>query len=179
MIEGFKVDQRVEGDALATVRNSGAGFLSDLAKMAERDGIAFGLTGAEARDSGAGFVQDVLKEIEGPLPPNPDDAPTLAGVDPASGPYGGSDITVTITGTKFSDATVMLWNGVEDNATFVDETTMTTTVKLSMASVASSCTIQMKDGELLSNIITFEITEPEPEPEEAKRKGKFQHGHRT
>lgn len=71
IIKTADLPNQLAPDNITLVRNSGAGFLADLAKQAEFAGGALELTGEQCRDSGAGFVQDILKTVEVPPPPEP------------------------------------------------------------------------------------------------------------
>lgn len=116
--------------------------------------------------SGSSLTGAIPESIDpGPLP----GVPTLTSISPNTGEAGGSDITCLITGTGFHNETVLVWNGADDNAAYNNENEMTTVVKLSLASIASTCTVQVRNGQEFSNTITFEITEPVTEPAEGER----------
>lgn len=98
-------------------------------------------------------------------------APVLESLSPSEGVAGSSDITMTITGTGFTPESVLVWNGADDTMEFVSETECTAVVKLSLSTVASVCTVAVRNDVDLSNELSFAITEdvapPEPEPESA------------
>ncbi len=154
LIKAKDLPNQLSDDVTEKIRNSGAGFLADLVKMAERDGEAVDLTGQEARDSGAGSVQDILRAIEEP-PPAPVDPPTLTELVPAMAFVGGEDITITITGTGFTPDTVLVWNGADDTCTFVSDTELTTLVKVSLSTVAVDVPVAVRNGDVTSNELSF------------------------
>lgn len=102
-----------------------------------------------------------------------DTAPVLDSLDPQQGMVGANDITVNINGSGFLPESVMLWNGADDGMQYVSDTLCTTVIKLSMTSNPSECTLAVRNGEAVSNALSFYITEditppPEPKPEESE-----------
>lgn len=67
----------------------------------------------------------------GGVPPS---APTLTALDPATAVIGGADVTLTVTGTGFTENSVILFNNSPEPTTFVSDTVVTTIVKPSTAS---------------------------------------------
>lgn len=100
-------------------------------------------------------------------------APVLTSLDPQQGMVGANDITVTINGTGFLPDSVMVWNGADDGMDYVSDTVCTTIIRLTMTSNPSANTLAVRNGEDVSNELTFYITEdvpptPLPKPEESE-----------
>lgn len=101
-------------------------------------------------------------------------APALISLNPQQGMVGSNDITITISGSGFAEGIVLVWNGADDTCEFVDDTTLTTVVKLSQSSQPAQCTVAVRNTDgLVSNELIFYITEdvpspPEPKPEESE-----------
>jgi IPT/TIG domain len=100
-----------------------------------------------------------------PEPPEPveDVAPVLTSLAPADGPIQTGDLTVRITGTGFTVGSVMLWNGADDVCAYVSETELTTIVKTDLASGPSTCAVAVRNGDQVSNELTFELVDGTPE----------------
>ena len=97
-------------------------------------------------------------------PDNPDGgggdeetAPTLTSLDPVSAPIQSGDVTVTITGSGFTESSVLVWNGTDDVSEFVAPETITTVVKTNLAAEPSTCTVAVRNGAKTSNELTFEL----------------------
>lgn len=84
---------------------------------------------------------------------------TLVSISPVTAEMGSGDVTVTLTGTGFTQGSQILWNGMLDSGTYVSDTTMTTVVKTDLASIPSVNTLQVKQRDTVSAPQTFEITE--------------------
>ena len=99
-------------------------------------------------------------------PPEPGDAaPVISTIVPVSAPIQSGDVEMTVTGTGFTEETVLVWNGVDDTHTFVSETELTTIVKTDMAGAPSTCTVALRNGAALSNQVNFLLTEAQEQPE--------------
>lgn len=83
---------------------------------------------------------------------------TLTSISPSTGVHGAADMLVTLTGTGFTPASQIWWNGVLDSGIYVSPTQMTTVVKLSLATVGSTNTLQVKQRDTFSAPKTFTIT---------------------
>lgn len=93
--------------------------------------------------------------VEADVPP----APTLTALTPNTAVLGGADITMVCTGSNFVEGwTVIVFNGFEENTTFIDETSISTGVKPSIFSVAESLPVLVRTpgvGETGSLPFTF------------------------
>jgi IPT/TIG domain len=85
---------------------------------------------------------------------------TLDSIDPATAVVGDPDVTVTLTGTGFTPSAALVWNGVQDTLTYVSDTELTTVVKVSLATVASTATVAVYQGGYTTPSLPFEFTEP-------------------
>lgn len=89
---------------------------------------------------------------------------TLDSIAPASAVIGDPDTTVTLTGTGFTTNAALVWNGEQDTLDYVSETELTTIVKVSLATVASTATIAVYQDGYTTPPLIFEFTEPVEEP---------------
>jgi len=99
-------------------------------------------------------------------PPNPDTAPVLTSLNPATAEVGGADVTLHCIGTGFSEFSVIIFNGGPETTTFVSATEVTTTVEPSTASGAVTVPVAVRNGYSVSNSLDFTFTEPAAPPEE-------------
>jgi hypothetical protein len=107
--------------------------------------------------------------IDAEVPDVVDEAPVLTALDPGTAEMQSGDITVTITGTGFTETSVLVWNDADDVADYVSPTELTTTVKTDLSTVAVDCKVEVRNGDQLSNSLTFSITEPEVKSSRKKR----------
>jgi IPT/TIG domain len=92
-------------------------------------------------------------------PPVEPGTPVITSIDPAHAEVGAADLTMTVTGTGFTAASVILFNNGEEATTFVSETSLTTGVKPSLASGPAVVPVQVREGELVSAPVDFTFTE--------------------
>jgi IPT/TIG domain len=113
--------------------------------------------------SGNPLFQDL--PATGGEPPEPIDppvepgTPVISSINPANAEVGGADLTMTVTGTGFTAASVILFNNGEEATTFVSETELSTGVKPSLASGPAVVPVQVKEGDLVSAPVDFTFTE--------------------
>jgi hypothetical protein len=69
---------------------------------------------------------------------------------PNTAEVGGPDLTVTVSGSGFTPESVIVWNGGDEPTTFLNKSTLTTTVKPSTASGPVTVPITVRNGELTS-----------------------------
>jgi predicted flap endonuclease-1-like 5' DNA nuclease len=98
----------------------------------------------------------------------PPEAPVLDSITPVSAPIQSGDVTATIAGSGFTASSVVVWNGIDDTSTFVDENTITTVIKTDMAGVPSTVTVAVRNDTEISNEISFEFTALEEGEEDEK-----------
>ena len=118
-----------------------------------------------ARDN-AGNVEATPTEPDavttvGDLPPNP--TPTLTGLNPNSTPVGGSQFTLTITGTNFINGSTVHWNNSPRVTTYVSPTQLTATIPASdiaNAGTANITVLNPSPGGGASNALTSTIGNP-------------------
>jgi len=105
-----------------------------------------------------GTKPDLPEVPPGTLPP-PTVAPVLNSLTPNSAVVGSNDVTMTVNGTGFTSNSVIVWNGGDEPTTFVSATQVSTLVKPSTASGAFSVPITVRNGDKISNTLTFQFTE--------------------
>lgn len=87
-------------------------------------------------------------------------APVLTSLSPDTAEIQSGDVVVSITGSGFLQGSILVWNGADDTATYSGPTEMKTTVKTDLSTIASTCTVAVRNGLEVSNELTFELTEP-------------------
>ena len=80
------------------------------------------------------------------------------------------DTEVTVTGTNFTEASVIVWNGGDEETTFIDTEHVKTLVKPSTVEVDPpfSLPVKVRNDFVNSNSLTFTFT-PEEEIENERR----------
>jgi hypothetical protein len=75
--------------------------------------------------------------------------PVLGSISPATAVHGGADLTMTATGSGFTSASVIVFNGVQLTTAFVSDTSLTATVKPSLFTAAGGVpvTVNTFDGQ--------------------------------
>jgi len=86
--------------------------------------------------------------------------PDLLDIDPDMATIGDADLTLTCTGEDFTPDSVIVFNGGDEATTFVNETTLTTTVKPSTATVAGEFPVAVRNAIGESEPLSFEFVEP-------------------
>lgn len=69
---------------------------------------------------------------------------TLTSIAPNTAVVGGPDVTLTVTGTNFTEDSVILWNGSPEPTVFVSPTQLTTVVRPSTASGPSTLPVRVR-----------------------------------
>src|SRR5205823_5626043 len=91
--------------------------------------------------------------------------PTTTGLTPASAVAGGTQFTLTVTGTNFVASSVVRWNGAARTTTFVSATQLTATIPatdIATAGTAPVTVFNAAPGGGTSNPQTFTTTNPVP-----------------
>ena len=86
--------------------------------------------------------------------------PTLTSISPNTAVIGDPDVTMTVTGTDFSEQSVITFNGGEEATEFVSDTELTTVVKPSTAGTAGPVPVTVKNSTLESDPLDFTFTDP-------------------
>jgi hypothetical protein len=94
----------------------------------------------------------------GTLPP-PSVAPTVSSLTPNTAVVGDPDFTMTVNGSGFTASSVIVWNGGDEPTTFVADGQVATTVKPSTASGPHTIPIAVRNGDKVSNEMSFSFTE--------------------
>jgi len=92
--------------------------------------------------------------------PEPGFEPTLDAIDPVEAEISGADVTLTCTGTNFTETSVIVFNGGPEPTTFVSDTELTTIVRPSTASVAGDFPVLVQQGSFQTAPVDFTFTEP-------------------
>jgi hypothetical protein len=100
-------------------------------------------------------VVDAKLWLDNPPPP----APVLTSIDPTSAEIGGADVTLTCTGSGFTEESVIVFNGSAEPTTFVSDTELTTIVKPSTASIVISVPVAIYQDSGRSGDQMFSFTE--------------------
>lgn len=79
----------------------------------------------------------------GPLPQNP--IPTLTGVNPNTTAVGGISLEITALGSGFVNGSIVEWNGVSLNTTYVSSTSLTAQVPASDFATAGTATVTVQN----------------------------------
>jgi IPT/TIG domain len=94
---------------------------------------------AEICEKDEGWIYD-----ETNIQPEPGEPATLTALSPQTAVVGDADLTMTATGTGFTADSVIVFNGGEEQTTFVSETELTTGVKPSLASGAGDVPVLVR-----------------------------------
>jgi hypothetical protein len=94
-----------------------------------------------------------------------EDGPDITSLDPDEADAGDAvDVTMRVTGTGFTEESVITFNGLDEPTVFVSETEVTTIVKPSLFTVPAVCPVTVKNGALESDALEFEFLDPEDPP---------------
>jgi hypothetical protein len=95
-----------------------------------------------------------------PPPDIPADmAPAITALTPATAVAGdATDIDMIVEGSGFTPASVISFNGLSEPTTFIDDTQVSTGVKPSLFTVPADCPVAVRNGQTVSNSLTFSFT---------------------
>lgn len=164
----FVVQPGVYAGRIMTMRASHAD-----AALADGWGVEVG-TAIPPNESPAPFVGDMAQSykdwIEDAFTPDepapPLVAPTVASLNPNTAESGDpTDVTMVVTGTGFTEASVIIFNGFDEPTTLISDTQCSTIVKPSLFVVPAVCPVQVRDAGGTSNSVDFTFTAVQ-EPEE-------------
>jgi hypothetical protein len=98
----------------------------------------------------------VLVDGEPVFQPPPD---IPADATPATAVAGdATDIDMIVEGSGFTPASVISFNGLSEPTTFIDDTQVSTGVKPSLFTVPADCPVAVRNGQTVSNSLTFSFT---------------------
>ena len=115
----------------------------------------------------------------GSPPPAQNPAPTIAAISPNSNDQGGPDISLSIVGSNFIDASTVEWNGSQLSTTFVNSTLVTAVIPASSFAAAGSNAVKVFNpapGGGSSSELTFTVPCPVPAPAAASAQTKARLG---
>jgi hypothetical protein len=98
-------------------------------------------------------------DVPPPLTLPSGDPPIVESVSPNTAVIGDPDITMTVSGIGFTEASVISFNGGEEPTTFVDGGRLTTIVKPSTATTPGSYPVTVANGDKVSGAASFTFTE--------------------
>ena len=104
-------------------------------------------------------------------PPEPAPAPVASSLDPDTAELGGEDITMTIAGENFTEASVIYFANQPEPIVFVSDTEISTVVKPSLDWGAVTVPVKVRNGSVDSNELSFTFTEAAAPPA-ARRRGR-------
>jgi IPT/TIG domain len=97
-----------------------------------------------------------------PTPPEPDEGqPVLDSIDPSSANIGDPDLTMNVNGSKFVDGSVIVFNGGDEETTFISDSQLSTIIKPSTATTPGSYGVNVRnpDGQYAPLEQTFTFIE--------------------
>jgi hypothetical protein len=101
-----------------------------------------------------------------------DQAPVINALTPDGAEVGGPDIVMVIDGTGFTLGSVIVWNGGDEPTTVLDGERVSTTVKPSTASGPWAIPVAVRNGDRMSNQLTFTFSETGATRSSPKRRSK-------
>ena len=96
--------------------------------------------------------------LSGAIAP-PDAAPVISALDPDTAELGAADVTMTITGENFTEASVIYFADQPEPIVFVSETEISTVVKPSLGWGPVTVPVKVRNGNADSNELSFTFTE--------------------
>jgi len=111
-----------------------------------------------------------------PLPPDPEGMPpALNSINPSSARIGTADVTMNVNGQRFVEGAVIVFNGGDEPTTFHGDLQLSTIVKPSLAEVAISVPVWVRnpDGQRSEVEKTFTFTDPQVEEQRTFPAGPF------
>jgi hypothetical protein len=116
----------------------------------------------ETAQSYLDWIEDTQTSEETDPPPEPPAAPTVEALTPNTAVSGAAaDIDMVVTGTGFTEASVITFNGLDEPTTFISDTEVSTGVKPSLFVVPAVCPVAVRDAGGTSNALDFTFTEAE------------------
>jgi IPT/TIG domain-containing protein len=86
-------------------------------------------------------------------------APAVSSIEPTTAETGAADLTLTVTGDKFDQNSVIIFGEFDERTTLTPEGTLTTIVKPGLFA-ASTVPVHVRNGPSHSNSVDFTFTEP-------------------
>lgn len=107
-------------------------------------------------------LAEMIELLEGAAGGGVDEnAPLLASLDPESMNVPGPDAPILVIGSGFTEESVIVWNGSDEETEFVSATKVRTTVRVSTveAPLPFTLPVQVRNGEAESNELQFTFTQ--------------------
>ncbi len=93
--------------------------------------------------------------------------PVMTALSPSIVPAGGITFTLTVTGSGFTSASIIRWNGATRRTTFVSETQLTTLIPASLIATVGTASVTVSTpapGGGISNALALAVTDTNPPP---------------
>jgi hypothetical protein len=93
--------------------------------------------------------------------PAPGEEPTLNSINPSSARIGSADVTMNVTGQRFTETSLIYFNGGAEQTIYYDAGKLSTVVKPSTASVPGSYPVWVQQGSYQTTQKMFTFTDPQ------------------
>jgi hypothetical protein len=94
-----------------------------------------------------------------PTTPPPEEPAVVSSLDPETAVAGDpTDITMTVTGSGFTAASVIVFDGLDEPTTLISPTQVSTGVKPSLFVVPADCLVGVRNAAGMSNELVFSFT---------------------
>jgi len=93
-------------------------------------------------------------------PGQPQEPPVLDSLTPTGAVVGDPDLVLTLTGSNFTEGSVIVFNGGDEITTYVSPTSLTTGVKPSLVGAPITVPVEVRDSGGRSNSLNFAFTAP-------------------
>jgi len=93
-------------------------------------------------------------------PGQPQEPPVLDSLTPTGAVVGDPDLTLTVTGSNFTEGSIIVFNGGDEVTTYVSPTSLTTGVKPSLVGAPITVPVEVRDSGGVSNSLSFAFTAP-------------------
>ena len=131
------------------------------AKDVDASGWAVPIGGAGGPLAGSALSGAIPESVAPPVNPDnpaPGEEPMLNSINPSSADIGDPDLEMHVIGNKFTETSVIVFNGGDEPTTFVSDNELTTIIKPSTASTPGSYPVAVRQGEFFTEekMFTFE-----------------------
>lgn len=185
IISGFNPDAVAAGSAAFTLNVIGSGFVPGAivnwngsprqTTFVDSGRLSADVSAADVANAGTANITvfnpapggGTSKPMAFTISSQPNPAPTLASLSPASIAAGSAPFTLAVNGTNFAPGAVVIWQGSPRQTTFVSNTQVTaqiTAADVATQGPASVTVVNPAPGGGASNALTFTVNPPNPVP---------------